>query len=131
MWPFAPSLLTSHAPSEENTWTVLDAIRLFLFYSTTGVQARRGRPMRFMSLNPHPTTDGRGSKSICRFVGSNAASLGIGPATGAAPLRASGLRWMTRRAGGRARAPIEEPCGGDDGRRSHGQLGFEEPHVLD
>src|ERR1019366_3215891 len=42
MWPFAPSLLTSHAPSEENTWTVLDAMRLFLFYSTIGVQARRG-----------------------------------------------------------------------------------------
>src|SRR5664279_1145316 len=45
MWPFAPSLLTSHAPSEEKTWTVLDAIRLILFYSTIGVQARRGRPM--------------------------------------------------------------------------------------
>src|ERR1019366_6885954 len=52
MWPFAPSLLTSHAPSEENTWTVLDAIRLFLFYSTTGVQARRSRPMRFLSRIP-------------------------------------------------------------------------------
>src|ERR1035441_9333340 len=57
MWPFAPSLLTSHAPSEENTWTVLDAIRLSLFYSTTGVQARRGRPMRFLARNPHGTSE--------------------------------------------------------------------------
>src|ERR1039458_2086731 len=57
MWPFAPSLLTSHAPSEENTWTVLDAIRLSLFYSTTGVQARRGRPMRFLARNPHGTRE--------------------------------------------------------------------------
>src|ERR1017187_1863310 len=38
---------------------------------------------------------------------------------------------MARLAGGRARAPIEEPGGGDDGSGSHGQLGFEEPHVLD
>src|ERR1039458_7624700 len=57
MWPFAPSLLTSHAPSEENTWTVLDAISLFLFYSTIGVQARRGRPMQFLLRNPHPSNN--------------------------------------------------------------------------
>src|ERR1035438_1629839 len=53
------------------------------------------------------------------------------PVTGAAPWGASALRWMTRLAGGRASAPVEEPCGGDDGQSSDGQLGFEQPHVLD
>src|ERR1019366_9204335 len=38
---------------------------------------------------------------------------------------------MTRLAGGRARSPVEEPRGGNHRRGSHGQLGFEQPHVFD
>ena len=51
--------------------------------------------------------------------------------TGAAPWGVAALRWRTGLGGGRARSPVEEPRGGDDGSGSHGQLGFEEPHVFD